>query len=83
MTLNYLIAVGAWLAMLAVWLPFTVPDVPVVPIMLASILVLAIVPIWFYPRSKMLWAAVEYLVARSQPDYQRPAPRDRRAEELE
>ncbi len=83
MTLNYLIAVGLWLLMLAIWLALSIPDVPVVPILLASIVVLAIVPIWFYPRSKMVWAAVEYLVARAQPDYRPPAPRDPRADELE
>jgi hypothetical protein len=44
---------------------------------------LAIVPVWSYPRSKMAWAAVEYLVARTDPDYRTPAPRDPRARDLE
>ncbi|HEY7667036.1 MAG TPA: DUF983 domain-containing protein [Actinomycetota bacterium] len=83
MTLNYLIAVGLWLLMVTVWLVLTVPDVPVVPLLLASVAVLAVVPIWFYPRSKMVWAAIEYLVARAQPDYRPPARRDPRADELE
>jgi hypothetical protein len=83
MTLNYLIAMTLWLGMLAVWLVLTVPDVPVVPILVASIIVLAVVPIWFFPRSKMLWAAVEYLVARSDPDYRAPTERDPRAQGLE
>jgi hypothetical protein len=83
MTLNYLIAVLLWLAMLVAWVWLTVPDIPVVPILIASIAVLAVVPIWFYPRSKMVWAAVEYLVARAQPDYRPPTPRDPRTEGLE
>jgi hypothetical protein len=83
MTLNYLIAVAVWVGMLSVWLFLTVPDVPVVPILIASIVMLAIVPIWFYPRSKMLWAAVEYLVTRSDPDYRTPTSRDPRTRGLE
>lgn len=83
MTLNYMIAVLLWLVMLAVGVALTVPDVPVVPILLASIGVLAVVPIWFYPRSKMIWAAVEYLIARTQPTYRPPGWRDPRAERLE
>jgi hypothetical protein len=83
MTLNYLIAVTLWLGMLAIWLILTVPDVPVVPVLVASIVVLAVVPIWFYPRSKMLWAAVEYLVTRSDPDYRAPTARDPRTRGLE
>jgi uncharacterized protein (DUF983 family) len=83
MTLNYLIAVLLWLVMLALWVTLTVPDIPVAPILVASIAVLAVVPIWFYPRSKMIWATVEYLVARSQPGYRPPTARDPRSEGLE
>jgi hypothetical protein len=45
--------------------------------------VLAIVPLWFFPRSKTLWAAIEFLVHRSDPDYRSPTRRDPRARELE
>jgi hypothetical protein len=41
------------------------------------------VPLWFYPRSKTLWAAIEFLVVRSDPDYRTPVRRDPRSEELE
>jgi len=54
MTLNYGMAFVIWGAMIGVWLAFTVPDVPVVPIMIASIAVLVGVPLWFFPRSKSL-----------------------------
>jgi uncharacterized protein (DUF983 family) len=83
MTLNYLASVLVWVAMLAVVLAFTVPDVPVVPLLVASVFVLAIVPLWFFPRSKALWAAIEFLVHRSDPDYRTPVRRDPRAKDLE
>ena len=79
MTLNYSIAVVVWVAMLGVVLAFTVPDVPVVPLLAASLAVFVAVPLWFYPRSKTLWAAVEFLVERSDPEYRSPVRRDPRA----
>jgi uncharacterized protein (DUF983 family) len=82
-TLNYGVATGAWVIMLGVWLAFTVPDVRIAPLMAASLFVLVVVPLWFYPRSKGLWAAIEYLVLRSQPDYRPPVRRDPRARGLE
>ena len=83
MTLNYSIAVVVWVAMLGVVLAFTVPDVPVVPLLAASLAVFVAVPLWFYPRSKTLWAAVEFLVERSDPEYRSPVRRDPRAQDLE
>jgi uncharacterized protein (DUF983 family) len=39
---------------------------------------------WFYPRSKTLWAAIEFLVARSEPGYRSPPlVRDPRTKDLE
>jgi membrane protease YdiL (CAAX protease family) len=83
MTLNYSIAVVVWVAMLAVVLAFTVPDVPVVPLLIASVVVFVAVPSWFYPRSKSLWAAIEFLIERSDPDYRSPVRRDPRGRDLE
>jgi hypothetical protein len=83
MTLNYTVAFALWAAMLGIVLAFTVPDVPVAPLIAASIAVLVLVPLWFYPRSKALWASVEFLVLRSDPDYRTPVRRDPRAERLE
>ena len=80
MVLNYVAAVSIWIVVLAIGLVLTVPDVPVVPLTLASVAVLVIVPLAFYPRSKTIWAAVEYLVLRADPDYRSPTgrlPRDR------
>ena len=83
MTLNYVVSIGAWLVVLTVGIVMTVPDVPVVPLMASSAVVLIVVPLWFYPRSKMLWAAIEYIVLRGDPDYRPPIRRDPRARELE
>ncbi len=81
--LNYSLAIGLWVAVMILGLVLTVPDVPVMPLMVASLLVLVPVPLWFYPRSKMTWAAIEFLVARSDPDYRAPVKRDPRAAGLE
>jgi len=83
MTLNFLVAVLVWVIVLIVVLVMTVPDVPVVPLLIASTAILVAVPLWFYPRSKTLWAGIEFLVARSDPDYRTPVRRDPRAGELE
>jgi uncharacterized protein (DUF983 family) len=83
MTLNYAVAFGAWIAMLVVALILTVPDVPVAPLLAASVVILVGVPLWFYPRSKSLWAAIEFLVLRSEPGYRGPVVRDPRADGLE
>jgi uncharacterized protein (DUF983 family) len=83
MTLNYLVAIGLWLVVLIVGIVVTVPDVPVVPLMLLSAVVLISVPLWFYPRSKMIWAAVEFLVLQGEPEYRPPVARDQRQRELE
>jgi hypothetical protein len=83
MTINFLVAVVVWVAMFVVVLVFTVPDVPVTPLLIASVVVLIVMPLWFYPRSKTFWAGIEFLVARSDPEYRSPARRDPRAKDLE
>ena len=83
MVLNYVVAVGLWVAVLVVGLVLTVPDVPVLPLTIASVAVLVLAPLAFYPRSKTIWAAVEYLTLRADPDYRPPTPRDPRAKRLE
>ena len=83
MALNYVVAIGIWLIVLVVGIVLTVPDVAVVPLLVASAVVLIGVPLWFYPRSKMIWAAVEFLVLRGTPEYRPPVARDARQRELE
>jgi uncharacterized protein (DUF983 family) len=83
MALNYAVAIGFWLVVMIVGVALTVPVVPVAPLLAMSIGVLAAVPVWFYPRSKALWAAIEYLVARTEPGYRSPRPRRPSERELE
>jgi hypothetical protein len=83
MVLNYLVGIGMWVVVLVVGLVLTVPDVPVLLLTVASVAVLVLVPLAFYPRSKTTWAAVEYLVLRSDPDYHTPVHRDPRSKDLE
>jgi uncharacterized protein (DUF983 family) len=83
MTLNYMASVGVWLVVLGIWLVATVPDVPVGAMLAVSVVLLVAVPLWFYPRSKGIWAAIEFLVLRVDPDYRPPVRRDPRAGELE
>ena len=52
-------------------------------VLVASVIVLVVVPLRFNPRSKTLWAGIEFLVARSAPEYRSPVRRDPRAKELE
>jgi len=83
MTLNYGVAIGIWLVVLTIVLATTVPDVPVMPLLAKSAVVLIGIPLWFYPRSRMLWAAIEFLVFRTDPDYRAPVSRDPRSRDLE
>ena len=81
--INYAVAVGFWLVVLIVGIALTVPVVPVAPLLAMSIGVLGAVPVWFYPRSKTLWAAIEFLVARSEPEYRSPPVRRPGVRDLE
>jgi uncharacterized protein (DUF983 family) len=83
MVLNFAVAMVLWLGVIVVGLILTVPDVPIAPLLAASFAVLMVGPLLFYPNSKAIWAAVEFLVLRTDPDYRAPAARDPRARELE
>jgi uncharacterized protein (DUF983 family) len=64
--LNYLAAMLAWAMMLTVWLIIDLPDIHFVALTAASVAVVVAVLLFFFPLSKTLWAAVEYLVYRSE-----------------
>jgi uncharacterized protein (DUF983 family) len=83
MTLNYVASMGAWLLVLGIWLAVTAPEVPVTAMLVVSAVLLVVVPLWFYPRSKGIWAAVEFLVLRADPDYRAPVRRDPRTRDLD
>jgi hypothetical protein len=83
MTLTYGVAMAVWVVVLVAVLIATVPDVPVVPLVIASVVITVVVPLLTYPNMKGVWAAIEFLVARSQPDYREPVVRDPRQQNLE
>ena len=83
MTINFAVACIFWMVAMAIAMALTVPFIPVVPVIAMSVSILGAVPVWFYPRSKMLWAAVEFLTARSEPGYRTPTARDPRAGSVE
>ena len=83
MVINYVVAFTVWIVMLTVVLALMLPVVPVISLIVASIGIFTAIPLWFYPRSTSLWAAVEFLVLKTDPDYRAPVKRDPRASELE
>lgn len=62
MTLSYAVTAGAWVALLVVWLVLDLPDVNVAGLMVASLVLVTLVPLAFWRSSKTIWAGVDYLV---------------------
>lgn len=83
MTLNFTFASVIWAVLFGITMALTVPFIPVAQVVAGSVAILGALPIWFYPRSKLLWAAVEFLTARSEPDYHTPTARDPQTRSLE
>jgi len=83
MAINFAVACVFWLVAIGIAMALTVPFIPVMPVLAMSVAILGGVPVWFYPRSKMLWAAIEFLTARSEPGYRTPRARDPRAGSVE
>jgi Protein of unknown function (DUF983) len=83
MTINYTVACVFWMVAMGIAIALTVPFIPVAPLLSMSVAILGGLPVWFYPRSKMLWAAVEFLTARNEPGYRTPTARDPRAGSVE
>jgi uncharacterized protein (DUF983 family) len=68
-TLNYIATAVAWVALLVTWLIVDLPDLHVAALTIASIAVAVLVPLLFWPFSKTIWSAVDYLIYRTSPDY--------------
>ena len=66
MTINYAVAAIIWIPVLIVGFAMTSPNPPVLTLTLISIAIMVAVPLLFYPNSKSIWAAVEYLVSESE-----------------
>ena len=76
MTFNYAITAVIWLAVFVVWLVVDLPEVHVFLLTVVSLAIAIVVPLLFWPLSKTLWAAVDYLVTQTEtahiPDEVRP-----------
>ncbi len=79
MTINYTATTFVWLVLLAVWLALDLPDVHVLALTLTSLALVGLLPLLLYRPSKTIWAAVDYLVYRSSPDYGSADAADRAA----
>jgi len=69
MTLNYLATGFAFIVLLVVWLVLDLPDVQVAALTIAGVVLVVVVPLLFFRPAKALWAAVDFLVYRSDRDY--------------
>lgn len=73
MTINYAVTAAVWLVMFVTWLVLDLPDVHVAALTIVSLAIAGLVPLLFFPFAKTTWAAVDYLVYRSSPEYAREA----------
>lgn len=69
MTVNYTVTAAVWLAVFVTWLVLDLPDVHVAALTIVSLAIAGLVPLLFFPFAKTTWAAVDYLVYRSSPEY--------------
>lgn len=79
MTINYTMTTLVWLVLLAVWFAVDLPNVHVLILTLTSLAVVGLLPLLLYRPSKTTWAAIDYLVFRSSPDYRSRDAADRAA----
>jgi hypothetical protein len=77
MVVNYGVTAAAWVVLLAAWLVVDLPDVHVAALTIASIGVAIVMPLLFWRSSKSIWAAVDYLVYRTDPGYASAEAADR------
>jgi uncharacterized protein (DUF983 family) len=69
MTINYAVTAVVWLVVLVAWLALDLPNVHVAALTIVSLAIAGLVPLLFFPFAKTIWAAVDYLVYRSSPEY--------------
>ncbi len=65
--INTVVSFGAILICLAVGLGVTLPNPPVVPLVLLNVAVAVIVPLAFYPVSRTLWTGIDIAMRPLEP----------------
>ena len=67
MGINIMVTEALFGLFLIVSLVLTVPDVPVVPLVVVGLAMNLVIPIVFYPFSKTIWAAAELMMRPLEP----------------
>ena len=67
LSLNYAVTGLALIALLLLWMVVWYPDLDARVATFGALAVLAVVPALFYPYSKTLWAAIDLLLHRMDP----------------
>ncbi len=57
--INTIVSFGILLLSLAVSFAVTIPDIPVVPLVIGHVILAVVAPIVFFPLSRTLWTAVD------------------------
>ena len=66
--INTIVSFGALLVAVVVGFMVTTPDPPVLPLVLVAMGVAVVVPVLFFPWSRMLWSAIDLLMRPLEPD---------------
>ena len=69
MTINFAVATTLWLILLVGWLIVDLPDIHAMRLTIASLVVMGLAPLAFWGHSKTIWAAIDYLVDRTDPSH--------------
>jgi uncharacterized protein (DUF983 family) len=69
MTINFAVATTLWIILLVAWLIVDLPDLHAMRLTIASVVLMIVAPLALWGHSKTIWAAIDYLVYRSDPSY--------------
>jgi uncharacterized protein (DUF983 family) len=64
LAINFGVTGLVFIAMLVTWVALTLPDVPVVELTVASVLLTVLLPLLIYPFAKTTWSAIDLLMNR-------------------
>lgn len=60
--INTVVTELIFITMMVIVVVFTWPDIPLVPLLIAAVILNGIVPLIFYPASKTLWVATDLIL---------------------
>lgn len=78
LAINMFLTGGLFTVVFVTMLVFTIPDVPVVPILAVTIPIVVLGPILLYPFSKTLWVAIDRAFLQKLDANERPDEQSRR-----